>query len=298
MNMQTKICSKCSKELPATNEYFQPRKVSKDGLYSYCKDCLKIEHKKYRENNKEKIAMKSKQFRIDNKEKTAEYSKIYRLKNLESCSKQGKQWYEANKDKMIEYRKINKDKISSQRKQWREDNKDMISAKAKQYREINKKSIREQKKQFSKENKDKIAQYKKEYYKENRTKVIESASQYAKQNPDKIRIVQERRRSKKKQLLSTLTVEQWNDIKIEFNNRCAYCGEKVHLQQEHFIPLSKGGEYTVNNIIPACKRCNPSKNNGDFFEWYPKQEYYSKEREQFILNHLGYNEDKQQLKVI
>ena len=95
-----------------------------------------------------------------------------------------------------------------------------------------------------------------------------------------------------------MTLKQWNYIKGKFNNKCAYCGEEKLLEQEHFIPVNKGGEYTSNNIIPACKHCNSSKQDSNFFEWYPKQDFYSKEREEFILNHLGYKEDKQQLKII
>ena len=61
-------------------------------------------------------------------------------------------------------------------------------------------------------------------------------------------------------------------------------GEQLH--QEHFIPLSKGGGYTHNNIIPACRSCNSSKWNNNFFDWYPKQEFYSEEKENFILNFI------------
>ena len=34
-----KVCTKCGRELPATPEYFQRRKTSKDGLMYVCKDC-------------------------------------------------------------------------------------------------------------------------------------------------------------------------------------------------------------------------------------------------------------------
>lgn len=60
----------------------------------------------------------------------------------------------------------------------------------------------------------------------------------------------------------------------------------MFLTQDHFLPLSKGGEYTVNNIIPACKNCNCSKQDKDFSEWYSKQEFYRKERELKILEHV------------
>jgi 5-methylcytosine-specific restriction endonuclease McrA len=97
---------------------------------------------------------------------------------------------------------------------------------------------------------------------------------------------------------SNYTKEQWEECKNTFDNKCAYCGKNDKLSQEHFVPVSKGGEYTENNIIPSCKSCNSSKNNSNFFDWYPKQEFYSKIREQNILKHLRYDNNTQQLALI
>lgn len=103
--------------------------------------------------------------------------------------------------------------------------------------------------------------------------------------------------AKKAELPSTLTYDQWNIVKRYFGNKCAYCGKEVPLQQDHFVPLSKGGEYTHNNIIPACRSCNTSKHAQNFFDWYPRQKFYSKKREQRILKFLGYKGKIQQLSV-
>ena len=107
----------------------------------------------------------------------------------------------------------------------------------------------------------------------------------------------QKRRAAKKQLSNSLTTKQWNKIKEHFDNKCAYCGKELPLAQEHFIPLSDGGEYTHNNIIPACKSCNSSKKNKSFFDWYPKYKRYSKKREKNILKFLGYKNEVQQLKL-
>lgn len=92
-----------------------------------------------------------------------------------------------------------------------------------------------------------------------------------------------------KQLLpATLTIEEWNNIKTNFKEKCAYCGKKLPLTQEHFIPVTQGGAYAISNIIPVCLSCNCSKQDMNFFIWYPKQEYHSKKREKFILEYLNY----------
>ena len=96
-----------------------------------------------------------------------------------------------------------------------------------------------------------------------------------------------------------LTTEQWEDCIKHFEGKCAYCGKKKKLTQEHFIPLSKGGEYSVNNIIPACGSCNSSKRDRDFFKWYPNQKFYSKTRENKILRYLEYDKQlNQQLSIL
>ena len=132
----------------------------------------------------------------------------------------------------------------------------------------------------------------KKYYKANKEQIKTQVAQYQKDNPHISRQANQRRKARKKEVLSTLTIKEWDKIKIYFNNSCAYCGmtEEEHLEelgqqlhQEHFVALSKGGAYTHNNIIPSCRNCNSSKNNTDFFEWYPKQESYSVKREKKIL---------------
>lgn len=121
---------------------------------------------------------------------------------------------------------------------------------------------------------------------------------YKKRHKDKIANNVQRRRNKAKGLEHSLTDIQWDFIIREFSGGCAYCGEKSDLERDHFIPISKSGEFTINNIIPSCKKCNISKRDYDFFEWYPRHEYYSKKRERKILNHLGYKNNIQQLSIL
>ena len=60
-----------------------------------------------------------------------------------------------------------------------------------------------------------------------------------------------------------LTVAEWEDIKTQHNNCCAYCGKpSQRLTQDHITPLSKGGAHSLHNVIPACRSCNSRKNVG------------------------------------
>tara|TARA_R110002110_G_scaffold296360_2_gene510588 strand:+ start:869 stop:1519 length:651 start_codon:yes stop_codon:yes gene_type:complete len=71
-------------------------------------------HKKYRENNQEKIDEKNKKWKENNKEKKLKYDKEY---------------YEKNQEKKKEYRENNKEKNQEYSKEYREKNKDKIHKK-------------------------------------------------------------------------------------------------------------------------------------------------------------------------
>jgi len=126
----------------------------------------------------------------------------------------------------------------------------------------------------------------KKYYSNHKEKYKNELQERRKSNPDQYDGYTLKRNSIKKNLPSTFTAAQWRECKKHFNNVCSYCGKEERLTQDHFIPISKSGGYIKENIIPVCKSCNPSKSDKDFFEWYPKQLFYTEERESKILEYL------------
>ena len=100
------------------------------------------------------------------------------------------------------------------------------------------------------------------------------------------------RKAHKAKIRSDFTLEQWENCKNFFNNRCCYCSKDDVLEQDHFIAFSKGGAYAVENIVPACKSCNSSKGDNDFKDWYSFWIHYSLEREQKILQYIELNRMK------
>jgi 5-methylcytosine-specific restriction endonuclease McrA len=194
------------------------------------------------------------------------------INNKEKSNERCIKYYYDNKEKILELRKTDKEEAKIRSKQWYERNKKRALEYSKKYKKSHKEDVKKY-----------IAKYK-----------IENVEKYRAKN----RKYTQTYLSKKQALVATLTTDEWEKIKKVFNNKCAYCGADAPLAQEHFLALSKGGEYTHNNIIPSCKSCNSSKHTRDFFEWYPKYEKYSKNREKKILKHLGYQETVQQLSVL
>lgn len=64
-----------------------------------------------------------------------------------------------------------------------------------------------------------------------------------------------------------LTDEQWSDILSAWGG-CAYCGTSDRaLQRDCVLPISRGGRYTLDNVVPACASCNASKSNDEVTAW-------------------------------
>ncbi|WP_034508131.1 HNH endonuclease [Blastococcus sp. URHD0036] len=60
---------------------------------------------------------------------------------------------------------------------------------------------------------------------------------------------------------------QWAALQHEWGG-CAYCGAAgTALQRDCVLPISRGGRYTVDNVVPACASCNASKCNDEVTGW-------------------------------
>ncbi len=64
-----------------------------------------------------------------------------------------------------------------------------------------------------------------------------------------------------------LTDQQWAALQEAWGG-CAYCGaESPALQRDCVLPISRGGRYTLDNVVPACASCNSSKCNDEVTAW-------------------------------
>ena len=75
-----------------------------------------------------------------------------------------------------------------------------------------------------------------------------------------------RRKTRMEKAVNDLTAEQWAAIRLAWGG-CAYCGSADPLQRDCVLPLSRGGRYTLTNIVPACRSCNASKSNEEVTIW-------------------------------
>jgi len=275
--METRVCNRCNNE--SYIEMFGKSKKGKDGFKTICKSCEKEYNKKYT---------------VLHKKELAERGKLYRKTNKEEIKERNKEFNKTHENYKTEYKKTHKYETSKTGKIYRETHKEKETIRSKEYRDAHKDKLIKYSKEYCKSHKEEISQRGKKYRETHKEEITKRLKLWALNNPEKVRNKCQRRRSKKLLLSNTLTVNQWLDIKVEFNNKCCYCGQELPLEQEHFLAMTRNGEYTTNNIIPCCRSCNASKGDKDFFRWYPKQKYYSKGREMKILKHLNYNKSNNQ----
>jgi len=115
---------------------------------------------------------------------------------------------------------------------------------------------------------------------------------------DRNKYTYEKRRSRKMNLISDLTQEEWNDTLRYFEHKCAYCGieesecfgrHHKYLAQEHIVALTKGGHFTKNNIIPVCPVCNSSKGNKSLDAFYNRCDSFTTEMYKKVKDFVSAN---------
>ncbi|EON34275.1 putative endonuclease protein [Gordonia terrae C-6] len=76
-----------------------------------------------------------------------------------------------------------------------------------------------------------------------------------------------RRRKRVASRDNDLTDTQWLALQQAWGG-CAYCGAVgVALQRDCMLAISRGGRYTVANVVPCCGPCNASKCNSEVTTW-------------------------------
>jgi len=71
----------------------------------------------------------------------------------------------------------------------------------------------------------------------------------------------QKNRAKRFAAEGSYTVHEWIDLKERYDNRCLRCHKHQFeldrvLEQDHIVPITKGGTNWITNIQPLCHDCN------------------------------------------
>lgn len=221
--MNTKICIKCNIE-KLTNEF--PLRNKKLNIYrGSCKVCY------YKQTR-------------PSKEKKREYARTHREKHREEIKEKKRAYYAQNKirinEKKKEYTELHKEKTKLYLKEYYLKNKDKLLDKAKQRNIEKKEEIKAYKKEWSKTPK---AIALKKQSKANRRALLKDAGKITS--------------SEASNIISNTSNCYWCNTKLDKEN----ASRNIHL--DHYVPLSKGGRNTIDNIVVSCAKCNMLKKAKD-----------------------------------
>lgn len=155
----------------------------------------------------------------------------------------------------------NRARVDAAAKRYVAENPEKILAATRRYREENRQQIYDRQKRWQDENSEHHRNYQRMYQK-----------RYALENPEKARLHAANRYAWKRSNgggALKVTERDWSRMLHIYRHRCAYCGGGAGevLEIEHVVPLSRGGRHSIGNIVPACMRCNRTKNSRLLVEW-------------------------------
>ena len=129
-----------------------------------------------------------------------------------------------------------------------------------QYYRDNKAAIQAYLLEYRAKNREAIQEHSRAWYMAHREDQLEYRRQYRAENLERILELNRKRRALEKGVkVRDFTPKQWEEVKAEWGQVCAYCGKPRKLTVDHVVPLSKGGNHTKSNIVPACRSCNSKK---------------------------------------
>lgn len=225
-----KRCTKCGETKPLTE--FHSSSHHKDGHVYDCKVCRRA-------------------YRLSRHPTNPREPKIWLYPgDTKSCNVCGE-------TKSVElFRKVNRDYGDGYYNQCRE----CERAKGREWSKNRKEYSRE----WRRANRDRIYKLQREWRKRNQDKYDAQRKKYYHSPKGQIynRNSQALRRSKSKQGDVTTA---WLDQFLQSQDKCCYCKKPFNSKRkktiDHVIPLDKGGEHVMTNLVVACQPCNSSKHN-------------------------------------
>jgi 5-methylcytosine-specific restriction endonuclease McrA len=142
---------------------------------------------------------------------------------------------------------------------YRDRNREDLRAKGREYSAKNRAKSAENKRLAKAKDPEKYQLLSRAYYESHKAQTIQRGREWRRRNPDRARANVKRRRDRLGGGRHHLPEGVWDALLRKFDHCCAYCGERKRLEQDHVIPLSKGGKHDPANVVPACQSCNRSK---------------------------------------
>jgi 5-methylcytosine-specific restriction endonuclease McrA len=98
----------------------------------------------------------------------------------------------------------------------------------------------------------------------------------------RMRVAGRNNKARRKGAEGTYTPQEWKDLLEQYDHKCLRCGrhesecrkrrnqKEPCLEQDHVVPVSKGGSNWITNIQPLCMDCNNGIKNDRTIDFRPE----------------------------
>lgn len=164
------------------------------------------------------------------------------------------------KARVAAYNAKNRDKNKQYQAEWARENKERLKEAAKA-RYI--------------KNRDSVLADSAKYYAANKERVKARTKLWHENNPEKTRLADAACRHRRRGL-NRFPTKNYKILLEAFGTWCPYCETDGHnLTIDHITPVSKGGDNSIENLMPCCPSCNSSKNGKYIGQWKPQLSFLS-----------------------
>lgn len=133
------------------------------------------------------------------------------------------------------------------------------------YRQKNREALLERNRAWQSANRDKARAASNAWKANNPDKAKESHRNWWTNNRG-IRYANTQRRKSRLLENSVFSISK-REIERLYASPCFYCGTIGNTTADHIVPISRGGQHSIGNLVPACKTCNSSKKDSLLTEW-------------------------------
>jgi 5-methylcytosine-specific restriction endonuclease McrA len=108
-------------------------------------------------------------------------------------------------------------------------------------------------------NRQRRRQYRRAAYLRDPGRINAQKAAYLARHPEVKRAKDQAYRARRTAAAGSFTGAEWIELVAHWGNVCAYRGEAAPLEPDHRVPLARGGSNFIDNILPACRKCNAEK---------------------------------------
>lgn len=157
------------------------------------------------------------------------------------------------------YHAANKEKHNEQSRAYHKKNREKLLLKHRDYRH---------------RNKEQVVRLTRDWRRANKDYVNTTNRQWWKDHPETAHAINVKRNAKRRAArVSAEGTHTIADMRRQYDSqkgKCWWCGEPVawsEREDDHLIPLNRGGTDNADNIVVSCRRCNRSKGSKLPHEW-------------------------------